>query len=95
MTGGIVLGPAARLVARLESVRDDHEAADVHFASAIEDAERLESPIWRARCRLDWAERLLARGEEHRAVTLIAEAETAMGDLDLPALRRQLGELRA
>jgi hypothetical protein len=95
MTGGIVLGPAARLVARLESVRDEHEAADVHFASAIEDAERLESPIWRARCRLDWAERLLARGEEHRAVTLIAEAETAMGDLDLPALRRQLGELRA
>jgi hypothetical protein len=95
MTGGIVGGPAARLLALLEWVLDDRAASEVHFAAAIEDAERLESPLWRARCRLDWAERLLARGEEERGATLIAEADAAMGDLELPALRRQLAELRA
>ena len=94
-TGGIVHGPTNRLVALLEAVLGDDEAADRSFAAALEDALRLESPIWNARCRLDWAERLLARGDVDRAVVLIAEADAALGDLDLPALRRQLSELRA
>ena len=94
-TGGIVHGPANRLVALLEAVLGHDEAADRHFATALEDAGRLESPIWNARCLLDWAERLLARGEVDRAAVLIEEADAALGDLDLPALRRQLSELRA
>ncbi len=62
-TGGIMLGPAARLVALLVAVAGDDEACDRWFAAAIEDAGRLDSPIWNARSRLDWAERLLGRGE--------------------------------
>lgn len=94
-TGGIVHGPANRLVALLEAVLGHDEAADRYFVAAIEDSGRLESPIWNARCRVDWAERLLARGEVNRATVLIDEAEAALGDLDLPALRRQLSGLRA
>ena len=93
-TGGIMCGPAARLVARLEAVLGNDDVSDELFAAAIEDADRLESPIWKARCRLDWAEHLLTRGEAERASDLINDAQAAMGDLDLPALRRQLATVR-
>ncbi len=93
-TGGIMCGPAARLVARLEAVLGNDERSDLAFVAAIEDADRLESPIWRARCRLEWAACLLGREKTEVASTLIDEAQAAMGDLDLPALRRQLSELR-
>lgn len=94
MTGGIVSGPATRLLALAESALEDHAAADLHFAQSVEDAGRLESPVWAARTRLDWAERLRARGEDDRSVALVDEAEVAMGDRDLPALRRQLAGAR-
>ncbi len=93
-TGGIMCGPATRLVARLEAVLGDDDGSDRSFAAAVEDADRLESPIWRARCRLDWAEQLLSRAEVDRARVLIDEAEAAIGELDVPAVRRQLSELR-
>lgn len=95
MTGGIVGGPATRLLALLEAVLDDRDASDEHFAAAIEDSERLESPIWSARTRLDWAARLRTRGEDDRAAVLIDEADAAVGARDLPAVRRQLDALRA
>ncbi len=94
-TGGIMCGPATRLVACLEAVLGQDEQSNTSFAAAIEDADRSESPIWRARCRLDWAETLLARGDSERATALIDEAEHAIGDLDLPAVQRQLREVRA
>jgi hypothetical protein len=94
MTGGVVAGPASRTLALVHTVTGDHDAADASFAAAIAVADRLESPIWRARCRLDWATRLRARGEDDRAATLIDEADAAIGARDLPALRRQFAELR-
>lgn len=95
MTGGLVLGPCTRLTALLAATVDDVTTADAYFAESVEDAERLGSPVWEARTRLDWAERLRARGESDRAAALVDEAEVVMGDRDLPALRRQLAEARA
>ena len=95
MTGGINLGPATRLLALVESVLDRHDAAAVNFARAVESADRFGSPIWSARTRLDWAGHLRVRGQADRADARINEAAATMGDLDLPALRRQLSELRA
>ena len=56
MTGGVVLGPATRVLALLQTVTGDHDAADASFTAATESADRLESPIWRARTRLDQAD---------------------------------------
>src|SRR6185503_153276 len=94
MTGGVVLGPASRLLALVHTVTGVDDV-DRCFASAIDEADRLESPIWRARCRLDWAAWSRARGGDDRAAMLIAEADAVIGDRDLPAVRRQLAELRA
>jgi hypothetical protein len=95
ITGGIAFGPATRLLALVQNLMEQHGAADQHFAAAIEDAERLESPIWSARCRLDWAEHLLERNETSRAYELLDDADAVLRDRDLPALQRQLRHLRA
>lgn len=92
-TGGFPGGPAARLLARIEDLRGDHRSADDHFAAAVELSRRIGSPVWTARCSLDWAESLLARGEHDRARNLAADAEAELGNLDLPALRTQLANL--
>jgi hypothetical protein len=93
-TGGISLGPVARLLAGLETVLDRPEDADRHFADAIEQSHTLGSPVWIARSCLDWAEALVARGEHDRARELAADAETAMGSLGLTRLEQQAAALR-
>lgn len=94
-TGGIVLGPAARHLARLEIVLDRPEDADRHFAEAIEQSRELGSPLWIARCCLDWAEALADRGEKVRDRELVDEANAAMGSLALPRLQEQSASLEA
>jgi hypothetical protein len=94
-TGGIVLGPFARLLALLETVLDRPDDADRHFADAIAQSEQLGSPVWVARSCLDWAERSAVRGDGERARALIEQAEAAMSSLALPRLEDQLAALRA
>jgi hypothetical protein len=91
---GLVAGPAARLLALLEQMLGRVEEADRHFAQAIEFSSRLGSPVWVARCELDWAEAWIARGAPDRAARSLQAAEDAMGSLDLPALRRQAADVR-
>lgn len=94
-TGGIAFGPHARLLARLEDVLDRSSDADRHYAAAIEQSERLMSPVWVVRCRLDWAASLLERGAAERARELADAADATMGTLTLPRLRDQLMDLRS
>lgn len=91
---GVSAGPASRLLALLELVLGRPDDADRHFAEAIAYSRRLESPVWTARCQLDWAETWIARGDAVEATRLIDDAETAMGTLVLPTLRRQSSDLR-
>lgn len=54
-------GAAARHLGVLEAILGDHEAADGHFAAAIDLEERAGAPALAARSRLWWARSLLAR----------------------------------
>lgn len=54
-SSGISCGPAARLLAMLEHTLGWEDHADWHFADAIESSRRFNSPVWTARCHLDWA----------------------------------------
>jgi hypothetical protein len=91
---GIDLGPADRLFAMVRQLMGRPEEADPHFAQAIAFASRLGSPVWVARCALDWAETWLTRGDCEQAARLIDAADDAMAGLDLPALRQQAADLR-
>jgi hypothetical protein len=91
---GLVAGPAARVLALLEQMLGRVEEADRHFAQAIEFSRRLGSPVWVARCELDWAEAWMARGVPERAARSLQAAEDALGGLDLPALRQQAAAIR-
>ncbi len=93
-TGGIMCGPAARLLAMLEHVLDRPADIDRHFGEAVEISRRLMSPVWLARSRLDWAENLASRGERARARQLVDEADATIGSLPLPALQQQSARLR-
>jgi hypothetical protein len=93
-TSGAYCGPAARLLAMLENAFGWTDHADWHFNEAVESSRRLHSPVWIARCQLDWAATWIERGEIVRAVQLIYAADEAMEALELPALRRQSSMLK-
>lgn len=93
--GGIYLGAADRLRARLHDRLGEHAAADGLFADAVRQHHDMRSPTWVARTELDWAESLLARGDSDAAVTHLDAAAAALGDLDLPDNQLRLAELRA
>jgi hypothetical protein len=92
-TGGFNGGPTARLLARLEDVIGRPDEADRHYAEAIEQSHSLISPVWIARCQLDWAASLLARGVRPRARALVDDADATIGDLTLPRLQQQSADL--
>ena len=94
VTGGIALGPATRHLARLEVVLDRRKDADRHFAASVEQSRSLDSPVWTARCQLDWADTCFAQGDRNRAAQLLADAEATMGSLDLTRLEQQAVTLR-
>jgi hypothetical protein len=95
MTGGIVCGPIARLLAMLEVLMGRASDADAHFAAAIDQSESLGSPVWVARCCFDWAGALVASGESVRARQLVDRGDAAIAGLTLARLERQSSELRA
>ena len=87
-------GPSARLLAKLEYALGWTDHADWHFNEAVESGRRLMSPVWTARCQLDWAWAWIGRGETVRAVQLIYAAEAEIDGLDVPALRCQSSILK-
>lgn len=94
-TGGIMSGPAARMLARLELVLDRPDDADRHFEQGLALSVEFETPLWIARCSLDWAESLADRGDAEAARARLEQAEAAMAPLTLPALEQQATALRA
>ncbi len=56
----------------------EHDAADAHFAAAIDLCERAGARAYLARCTFDWARVLDARGDSERARPL-AEQALALG----------------
>ncbi len=93
-SGGAGCGPASRLLAIQEMLLGRPAEADRHFAEAIAFSREFSSPVWTARCQLDWAQTWLDRGETVLAAQLTDAADDAAGELALPALGRQWTALR-
>ena len=53
-------------VARLAALVGDSDLAETSFGSALEFAERFDSPLYRARTLLYWGSALLAKGKADR-----------------------------
>ncbi len=94
-TGGIACGPVSRLLARLEGVLERPDDSDAHYAASIDLSRSLASPVWIARCCLDWADALVGRAALTRARALVADADAAIGDLSLPRLQEHSAALHA
>jgi len=60
------LRAASRLLALLEALLGQPEEADRHFAQAVIGSQEIMSPVWVARCHLEWAEILFERGKGQR-----------------------------
>ena len=92
--GAVGCGPSARVLALLETLLGRPADADRHFADAVASSHALVSPVWTARCQLDWAQARFDRGQTAEAVELIDDADRAAGEFALPALGRQWAGLR-
>ena len=93
MTGGAYFGPVDRFLAMLYDALGEHQRADELFSAAVEQQEAIKSPPWVARTQLDWAESLIARGDDVRAQSSLDAAAHAIGDLDLTESRSRLAAL--
>jgi len=92
--GEVACGPAARLLAVLENLLGHPADADRHFDEAIAFSRGLMSPVWVARCQLEWAQTWVERGETAWATQLADDADATAGMLALPALRLQWASLQ-
>jgi tetratricopeptide (TPR) repeat protein len=66
--------------------------AETWFATAVVQHDRLGTPAWMARTRLEWARMLLTRqeaGDAHRARELLGEALTTARELGLGSVERR------
>ena len=95
VTGFWYSGSTARYLALLSAAIGNEDDADRWFTQAIEDHERIASPPWLARTRIDWAEHLLRRGESQRAHELARAALKNIGTLELTVSRSRAEALLA
>ncbi|MEX0665483.1 MAG: AAA family ATPase [Acidimicrobiia bacterium] len=77
-TGGTIADANDLGLAMAAATLGDDDAADTHFAKAIELCERAGARAYEARCTLDWARVLDGRGDAERARPL-AEHALALG----------------
>jgi DNA-binding SARP family transcriptional activator len=94
-TGGSWFGAVVHHLARLRATLGEHEVAERCFAVAERAYDELGAASWLARCRLDWASSLLARGEGDRAGVLLDQVLGAARELGLPVIAGRAEALRA
>jgi DNA-binding SARP family transcriptional activator len=83
-----VFGAVAGSLGVLATTIGDYEAAERHFAVAIEIEDAMRAPPWRAHAQHDLATMLLARGDPgstKRALRLLEEARTTYSELGMDA----------
>jgi hypothetical protein len=94
--GVLCLGPAARVLGGLAALLGQLDEAFAHFDRALALSDRLASPPWTARTRLDLARALLRQGgraERVRAAGLLRDAEAAAMALGMPRLAQEAREV--
>ena len=89
------MGPVARSLGILAAAQGRGEAADEHFAAAVDIARRMDARPWVARIVLEWIENLQRIGAvTQRALALLDEAHTTAGELGLTSLADRLAQCR-
>ncbi|GAC1477521.1 MAG: hypothetical protein NVS1B12_12870 [Acidimicrobiales bacterium] len=94
----ISLGPVATQLGMLAATFGRYEAAERHFAAAVEMSARLPAPPWLADARHEFARMLVARdgpGDRERAKDLLLDAQSALRTLSMPALESDVTTLLA
>jgi tetratricopeptide (TPR) repeat protein len=88
-------GPVARSLGLLAAAQGRIEAANEHFAAAVEIARRMDARPWMARIVLEWIESLRPNGQvPQRALQLLDEAQTTASELGLKGLEESLARCR-
>jgi hypothetical protein len=89
------MGPVARSLAILAVAQGRFEAAEEHFAKSVEIARRMDARPWFARIVVEWAEAARRHGAASpRADSLLDEALTMAGELQLKQLEARLAQCR-
>jgi predicted ATPase len=89
------MGPVARSLALLAAALGRFEAADEHFAQALEIAIRMEARPWIARIVLEWLESARRAGADpQRALAMLDEASAIAGELGLKGIEARLAQCR-
>ena len=93
--GSLQLGSVGRHLGRLAGLLGDTEAANHHFAHALEANQRIGAHLWAARTRLDWAHQLAAQGPEdgERARDLLRPCLADAHERGMSAVAREAREL--
>jgi hypothetical protein len=88
------MGPVARSLGHLAITLGMPEAANEHFAAAVETARRMNARPWMARITLEWVESLQRAGQRpQRARLLLEEARAIAAELGLASLEARLAKL--
>ena len=93
---GWVVGSVSFYLGLLSTTVGDWQQAEVHFAAAAADHERIEAPAWLARTRLEWARMLITRADPkdgERAHHLLRQALATARELGLASVERRAVEL--
>ncbi len=93
--GSMQLGSASRALGCLASLLGDAEAADRHFAAALEANQRIGAHLWIACTRLDWANQLASTGDAgaRRARELLRPCLADAHERGIASLARRASEL--
>ena len=87
------MGPMGRCLGVLAFALGRIEAANGHFADAVEVARRMAARPWFARIVLEWIENSQRAGEvSPRALDLLEEARSTAGELGLTSLEQRLAK---
>lgn len=92
----VCCGAASRYLGMLAACIGDWEPAETHFEAALAMDERLEAWPWLAHTQYEFAVMLTARagsGDAPRARRLLAAAAETAERLDMPVLRKQIGNI--
>lgn len=90
------LGCVERPLGILAGTMGKHDLAETHLIGAVEENERIDSPVWASTARLDLADLLLARGKRgdaDRSQQLIRDALTSIRGLGAARVEKRAARL--
>lgn len=94
--GVFSIGCVERPIGVLAGIIGMHDLAETHLIAAVEENERIDSPVWASTARLDLTDLLLARGKQgdaDRSQKLIRDALTRVHGLGVVRVEKRAARL--